>query len=885
MDLDRLALDEGRLEGLDAEPMQRRRAVQQHRVLLDDLLQDVPDLGVHLVDVPLGGLDVLDDLPLDEPAHDERLEELERHELRQAALVQAQVRAGHDHRAAGVVDALTEQVLAEAPLLPLEHVGERLQRPVARAGDCAAAAPVVEQGVDGLLQHPLLVVDDDLRRAEIQQSLEAVVPVDDAAIEVVEVGRGEAAAVELHHRPQLRRDDGNGLEDHPLGPVLACRESADDLEPLDRPLLLLPLRRADRLAQHRGLGVEVEVLEQLADRLRSHAAREVDAEPVRRAETVLELAEDLLVVDDQLRLELAEQTPGLLEPVDRVDGRLAGVLPPRLDVEVHLAHLEGPLHDRVEILLLDPAVGAQAEVVRQLADVGLLGAVEHLPQEAVAEVARLLEVLLVDGLGDRCVLLVQLGAGEKPLHDAMDVLGDRALLRAGRLLGLLLERLDGRLDLLGGGGDDLELARGQAPVVANRGVTDELADLLRVLRRDLRDELDEEPADEAPGILERRQSLLLGPRGEAPAPEVVVLVEVPFLALREVVAPARQPVLERGERLVAVDVDALGLGPHLVLEPVQVGGALLVVDVRDDRGGEVEHLLELARRDVEEVADAARNALEEPDVRDGRREVDVPHPLAPHLLPRHLDAAALADDALVADALVLAAVALPVLRRPEDALAEQAVALGLQRAVVDRLRLRDLARRPVADLLRRRETDADRVELIDVDQVLSRLLSLCLVVVSQSSMSRSTSSAAPTGSTSSSAGPSSIPSRSSSDSSAGSASSPSWSTRSWPSSTSCGVGCRAAARSEPGERSMPSSSAARSSSSSSSRTSTSPPSSEITPTSSASDCISLSSTLNDSGIDGSAMFSPLTIASYAFTRPTVSSDLIVSISCSVYAAP
>ena len=56
-------------------------------------------------------------------------------------------------------------------------------------------------------------------------------------------------------------------------------------------------------------------------------------------------------------------------------------------------------------------------------------------------------------------------------------------------------------------------------------------------------------------------------------------------------------------------------------------------------------------------------------------------------------------------------------------------------------------------------------------------------------------------------------------------------------------------------------------------------------TSSASDCISLSSTLNDSGIDGSAMFSPLTIASYALTRPIVSSDLMVSISCSVNAAP
>src|SRR5204862_3712645 len=100
------------------------------------------------------------------------------------------------------------------------------------------------------------------------------------------------------------------------------------------------------------------------------------------------------------------------------------------------------------------------------------------------------------------------------------------------------------------------------------------------------------------------------------------------------------------------------------------------------------------------VADARGHGLEEPDVRDGRGEVDVAHALTAHLGPRVLHAAALADDALVADALVLAAVALPVLGRTEDALAEQAVLLRLQRAVVDRLGLRDLAARPRADLLR-----------------------------------------------------------------------------------------------------------------------------------------------------------------------------------------
>ena len=60
---------------------------------------------------------------------------------------------------------------------------------------------------------------------------------------------------------------------------------------------------------------------------------------------------------------------------------------------------------------------------------------------------------------------------------------------------------------------------------------------------------------------------------------------------------------------------------------------------------------------------------------------------------------------------------------------------------------------------------------------------------------------------------------------------------------------------------MPSSSAARSRSSSSSPISTPSPSSETTLASSARLWISFSRTLNDSGIDGSGMFSPLTIDS------------------------
>src|SRR6201992_740025 len=86
------------------------------------------------------------------------------------------------------------------------------------------------------------------------------------------------------------------------------------------------------------------------------------------------------------------------------------------------------------------------------------------------------------------------------------------------------------------------------------------------------------------------------------------------------------------------------------------------------------------------------------------------HALAPDARQRHLDRALLADDALVLHPLVLAAQALVILDRPEDAGAEQAVALGLEGTVVDGFRLLDLAVGPRQNLLRRRDRNPDLVK-------------------------------------------------------------------------------------------------------------------------------------------------------------------------------
>src|SRR5690606_139874 len=122
-----------------------------------------------------------------ERMHDERLEKLERHLLGQATLVKLQLGTDHDDRAARIVNALAKQVLPETALLALEHVAEALELVIAAAADSTAAAAVVDKAIDGLLQHALLVADDDLGGAEVEQPLETVVAVDDAPVQVVQV--------------------------------------------------------------------------------------------------------------------------------------------------------------------------------------------------------------------------------------------------------------------------------------------------------------------------------------------------------------------------------------------------------------------------------------------------------------------------------------------------------------------------------------------------------------------------------------------------------------------------------------------------------------------------------------------------------------------------
>ncbi|OQA67663.1 MAG: hypothetical protein BWY37_01128 [Firmicutes bacterium ADurb.Bin262] len=168
MKFDGPALDEHGLESLDAQPVKRRRAVEQHRVVLNDNLERVPNFRVGTLDHFSGGFRVAGAFRLDKALHHKGFEQFERHFLGQAALEQFQFRADDDDRTAGIVDALAQKVLPETALFALEHIRKGFQRAVAGTRDRAASSAVVNQGVHRLLEHPLLVADNDFGGAELE---------------------------------------------------------------------------------------------------------------------------------------------------------------------------------------------------------------------------------------------------------------------------------------------------------------------------------------------------------------------------------------------------------------------------------------------------------------------------------------------------------------------------------------------------------------------------------------------------------------------------------------------------------------------------------------------------------------------------------------------
>jgi hypothetical protein len=129
--------------------------------------------------------------------------------------------------------------------------------------------PLSSSAVHGFLQHALFVARDDLGRLELQQATQAAVAVDDAAVQVVQVGGGETATVQRHQRTQVRRQHRQHVEHHPLGLDAGLAEGLEHLQALGV-LLDLELGAGQVVAQLLDRAIDVDALQQVLDAFGAH---------------------------------------------------------------------------------------------------------------------------------------------------------------------------------------------------------------------------------------------------------------------------------------------------------------------------------------------------------------------------------------------------------------------------------------------------------------------------------------------------------------------------------------------------------------------------------------------------------------------------------------
>ena len=93
------------------------------------------------------------------------------------------------------------------------------------------------------MKHPLFVTNDDIRSFKFKETIKAIIAIDDAAIKVIKVGGSKATAIELNHRAQFGRNDGDNGKNHPFGLITGFAEGLDDFEATNGANTFLTVRR------------------------------------------------------------------------------------------------------------------------------------------------------------------------------------------------------------------------------------------------------------------------------------------------------------------------------------------------------------------------------------------------------------------------------------------------------------------------------------------------------------------------------------------------------------------------------------------------------------------------------------------------------------------
>ena len=130
----------------------------------------------------------------------------------------------YDYGTTRVVNTLTKQVLTEATLFTLEHIGQGFEGPVTRTCYRTTTTAIIDQGINRFLQHAFFVAHDDIRSAQFEQAFQAIIPVDNTTIEVVKVRGSKATAIKLYHWSQFWWNYWHDIHNHPFRTIARLTE-------------------------------------------------------------------------------------------------------------------------------------------------------------------------------------------------------------------------------------------------------------------------------------------------------------------------------------------------------------------------------------------------------------------------------------------------------------------------------------------------------------------------------------------------------------------------------------------------------------------------------------------------------------------------------------
>ena len=166
--------------------------------------------------------------------------------------------------------------MAETSTFALDHVSQRLQGALVRTSHCFPATTVIQQRVNGLLQHTLFVADDNFWCFKFEQTLQTVVAVDNATVEVIQIGGCEAAAIQRHQRTQVRGQYWQHFENHPVRLDAGFLEAFKNLQTLGK-LLVLGFGTGDFEfgVQRLNFGWQIQIAQQFTNALGTHKSNKL----------------------------------------------------------------------------------------------------------------------------------------------------------------------------------------------------------------------------------------------------------------------------------------------------------------------------------------------------------------------------------------------------------------------------------------------------------------------------------------------------------------------------------------------------------------------------------------------------------------------------------